>query len=189
MPTEALLVMDMQNGIVERFGDQAEQLLDTVSAALEAARSAAMAVLFVRVAFRDGAPEVSARNKSFAALAGSPGMDETALPTQIHPRLAPRSGEPVVTKRRVSAFSGSDLDVLLRASNVDSLVLCGIATSGVVLSTIRQAADLDYSLTVLSDACLDADPEVHDVLMRKVFVRQATVLTTREWSSQLVAAS
>jgi nicotinamidase-related amidase len=89
----------------------------------------------------------------------------------------------------VSAFSGSDLDVLLRASNVDSLVLCGIATSGVVLSTIRQAADLDYSLTVLSDACLDADPEVHDVLMRKVFVRQATVLTTREWSSQLVAAS
>jgi nicotinamidase-related amidase len=89
----------------------------------------------------------------------------------------------------VSAFSGSDLDVLLRANNIDSLVLCGIATSGVVLSTIRQAADLDYTLTVLSDACLDADPEVHNVLMTKVFVRQATVLTVEEWTSQLASKS
>ena len=189
MPNEALLIMDMQNGIVERFADQAEGLLDTVSAALEAARSAGITVLFVRVAFRDGAPEVSARNKSFSALAGTPGMDETAPTTQIHQRLAPRNGESIVTKRRVSAFSGSDLDVLLRANNIDSLVLCGIATSGVVLSTIRQAADLDYTLTVLSDACLDADPEVHNVLMTKVFVRQATVLTVEEWTSQLASKS
>jgi len=79
--------------------------------------------------------------------------------------------------------------VLLRANNIDSLVLCGIATSGVVLSTIRQAADLDYTLTVLSDACLDADPEVHNVLMTKVFVRQATVLTVEEWTSQLASKS
>ena len=97
-----------------------------------------MTVLFVRVAFRDGAPEVSARNKSFAALAGTPGMDESAPSTQIHPSLAPREGELLVTKRRVSAFSGSDLDVVLRAKNIDSLVLCGIATSGVVLSTFAK---------------------------------------------------
>ena len=55
----------------------------------------------------------------------------------------------------------------------DSLVLTGIATSGVVLSTLRQAADLDYGLTVLVDACADADPEVHRVLTEKVFPRQA----------------
>lgn len=189
MPNEALLVMDMQNGIVERFGDHAQGLLDHVSAALDAARSVAMTILFVRVAFREGVPEVSARNKSFAALTQSPGMEESASATQIHSRLGPRAGEPVVTKRRVSAFSGSDLDVLLRARDINSLVLCGIATSGVVLSTIRQAADLDYSLTVLSDACLDADPEVHEVLMGKVFVRQATVCTVREWASRLSSAT
>ncbi len=186
MSTQALLVLDMQNGIVERFGDRAVQLLETVSTALEAARSTAMTVLFVRVAFRDGAPEVSARNKSFAALAGTPGMDESAPSTQIHPSLSPREGELLVTKRRVSAFSGSDLDVVLRAKNIDSLVLCGVATSGVVLSTLRQAADLDYALAVLSDACLDADDEVHRVLTEKVFVRQANVLTTQEWIDQLV---
>ena len=87
----------------------------------------------------------------------------------------------MITKRRVSAFAGSDLDMVLRAGGTDTLVLTGIATSGVVLSTLRQAADLDYALTVLSDGCLDADPEVHRVLTEKVFPRQAEVLSVTEW--------
>jgi nicotinamidase-related amidase len=68
---------------------------------------------------------------------------------------------------------------------VSSLVLAGIATSGVVLSTLRQAADLDYQLTVLADGCADADPEVHRVLLEKVFPRQAAVVTTEEWVRSL----
>ncbi|HEU5466525.1 MAG TPA: isochorismatase family cysteine hydrolase, partial [Gemmatimonadales bacterium] len=92
-----------------------------------------------------------------------------------------------VTKRRVSAFAGSDLDVVLRAGNTDTLILCGIATSGVVLSTVRQAADLDYRLIVLSDGCLDMDPEVHRVLTEKVFVRQADVKTIAEWMQEVGA--
>ena len=87
----------------------------------------------------------------------------------------------MVTKRRVSAFAGSDLDVLLRGLDADTLVLSGIATSGVVLSTLRQAADLDYRLVVLADCCLDADPEVHRVLTGKVFPRQADVMTVEQW--------
>ena len=88
-----------------------------------------------------------------------------------------------VTKRRVSAFAGSDLDVILRAGGITHLVLAGIATSGVVLSTLRQAADLDYQLTVLSDGCLDADAEVHRVLTEKIFPRQAGVVTIEEWAA------
>ena len=91
----------------------------------------------------------------------------------------------VVTKRRVSAFTGSDLEVVLRSGEVDSLVLTGIATSGVVLSTLRQAADLDYRLTVLADGCLDADPEVHRVLTEKLFPRQADVLAIADWTASL----
>jgi nicotinamidase-related amidase len=87
----------------------------------------------------------------------------------------------VVVKKRVSAFAGSDLEVLLRAAEVDTLALAGIATSGVVLSTLRQAADLDYRLTVLADGCLDGDDEVHRVLTEKVFPRQAEVTTVEEW--------
>jgi hypothetical protein len=66
-----------------------------------------------------------------------------------------------------------------------TLILGGIATSGVVLSTLREAADKDFALTVLSDACLDADPEVHRVLMEKVFPRQANVLTVDAWTDTL----
>jgi nicotinamidase-related amidase len=99
--------------------------------------------------------------------------------------LEPRPDEPVVTKRRVSAFTGSDVDVLLRGADADSLVLAGISTSGVVLSTLRQAADLDYRLTVLADACGDGDPEVHRVLTEKVFPRQAVVTTTAAWIGTL----
>ena len=71
--------------------------------------------------------------------------------------------------------------MVLRAQGVTQLVLTGIATSGVVLSTLRQAADMDYGLTVLRDGCADADPEVHRVLLDKVFPRQADVLTADEW--------
>ena len=91
----------------------------------------------------------------------------------------------VVTKRRVSAFSGSDLDMVLRAGAIDALVLSGIATSGCVLSTLRQAADLDFSLIVLSDGCINSDHEVHRVLCEKVFRDQAEVLTTDEWIRRL----
>jgi nicotinamidase-related amidase len=91
----------------------------------------------------------------------------------------------VVTKRRVSAFAGSDLDVVLRGGDIDSLVLTGIATSGVVLSTLRQAADLDLGLTVLADGCLDADLEVHRVLTEKVFPRQADVVSVDGWVTAL----
>jgi nicotinamidase-related amidase len=85
----------------------------------------------------------------------------------------------------VSAFAGSDLEMVLRSLGVDSLVLSGIATSGVVLSTLRQAADLDYELTVLRDGCADTDPEVHRVLLDKVFPRQAAVVTIGEWTGQI----
>jgi len=179
--TQALLVMDLQNGIVARLGDQADELLDTLERVIATARARAMPVIFVRVAFRAGAPEVSVRNQSFSALKSTLPMDETSDATQIHPRLALLEGDVLVTKRRVSAFTGSDLDVVLRSLEVDHLVLTGIATSGVVLSTTRQAADLDYRLTILADACADADPEVHRVLTEKVFPRQATVRSVDDW--------
>ncbi|MCL6625253.1 MAG: cysteine hydrolase [Alicyclobacillus shizuokensis] len=180
----ALLVMDVQNGIVSRFAENKEVLLP-FQRAVEAARQHGIPVIFVRVAFREGYPEVSPRNKSFSAISERPGMTYSDAATQIHESVQPRPDEPVVTKIRVSAFAGSDLEVLLRARQIDTLILSGIATSGVVLSTLREAADKDFALTVLADACLDADTEVHRVLMEKVFPRQADVLTVDDWIKTL----
>lgn len=179
----ALLVMDFQAGVVARFSGT--EVVATARTAVDAARAHGVPVVFVRVGFREGSPEVSARNKSFAAVADRGDMGADAPGTKVVDELAPRNGETVVVKRRVSAFTGSDLEVVLRAADVDHLVLTGIATSGVVLSTLREAADRDYQLTVLSDACLDGDPEVHRVLTEKVFPRQADVVTVDEWVAGL----
>ena len=176
----ALLVMDMQNGIVSRFAEDGKVLLP-FQKAVEAARQHTIPVIFVRVAFREGYPEISPRNKSFSAISGLGGITVSDIATQIHESVQPQQNEPLVTKLRVSAFVGSDLEVILRSRQIDTLILSGIATSGVVLSTLREAADRDFTLTVLSDACLDADPEVHRVLIEKVFPRQADVLTVDSW--------
>jgi nicotinamidase-related amidase len=184
LTSTALLVMDVQQSIVERLADD-EGYLPRLATAVTAARGARIQVIYVTVGFRAGYPEVSARNKSFAAVPGSGRYIDGDPGARVHPAVAPAAGEVIVTKRRVSAFAGSDLDVVLRAGGTDSLVLAGIATSGVVLSTLRQAADLDYRLTVLADGCLDPDPEVHRVLLEKVFPRQAEVIPIADWAAGL----
>ncbi len=175
-----LLVMDMQSSILGMLGD-ATAFTNKVAGAIAHARNAGIPVIYVVVGFRQGMPEISSNNKGFMAakerMAGTD-MNEWI---KIDAAVAPLPGEAVVIKRRVSAFAGSDLEVLLRGCNASHLVLTGIATSGVVLSTVREAADKDFRLTVLSDACADGDGEVHRVLTEKVFPRQADVFTVDEW--------
>ncbi|WP_026425223.1 cysteine hydrolase family protein [Actinokineospora inagensis] len=182
MADTALLVMDVQNAIVNRFSTDTDYL-PRVRRGIDAARAAGLPVFFVRVGFRPGFPEVSPNNASFSAIRDRGGF--SAADIEIHPALGAGADDVIVTKRRISAFTGSDLGVLLRAHDIRHLVLAGISTSGVVLSTLREAADLDYRLTVLSDGCLDADEEVHRVLLTKVFARQAAVTTVDEWVAGL----
>jgi len=177
----ALLVMDMQDGILAML-PESKEFIGNVGKAIANARAKKIPVIYVVVGFRQGAPEVSMSNKSFAGMKErAAGIDMTAF-MKVHSDLAPQEGEVTVTKRRVSAFAGSDLEVILRAFGIQHMVLTGIATSGVVLSTVREAADKDYRMTVLADCCADGDEEVHRVLTTKVFPRQADVVTLEEWS-------
>lgn len=180
----ALLVMDVQVGIVSRY-IQANDFLVRLNSAITAARAAAIPVIYVAVNFRPGFPEINPRNKTFAAARQSAGNQSALGSMEVHPDIAPQATDIVVTKRRVSAFTGSDLEVILRSQGISHLVLSGIATSGVVLSTLREAADKDYQLTVLADSCADSDEEVHRVLLHKVFPRQADILQTEAWIAQL----
>jgi nicotinamidase-related amidase len=178
--TTAFLVMDFQTLIVEGFADGKEQLLDRTSRLIAAARKAGVMVVYVVVGFRAGHPEISPRNAVFAPVRKSGMFAEGTPGTEIHPAVAPQPGEVVVMKHRVGAFMGTDLDMVLRANGIDTLVLAGIATSGVVLSTLRHAADADYQLIVASDCCSDRDADVHRVLLEKVSPRQARVLTSEK---------
>ncbi|MEV5982626.1 isochorismatase family cysteine hydrolase [Streptomyces sp. NPDC052114] len=178
--SSALLVMDVQQAIVDAV-DDGSGYLPRVRRAIDGARAADMPVIYVVIALRPGFPEVGAHNKPLAAIAENGLYVEGAPGTEIHPDIAPLPGDVIVTKRRASAFSGSDLDVVLRARGIDRLVLTGIATSAVVLSTLCQANDLDFGLTVLADACLDPDPEVHRVLVERLFPQWADVVTVDDW--------
>ena len=178
--TTALLVMDMELGILSMFPAR-ESLLPKVAKAIAHAREKKIPVIYVVVGFRQGVPEISTNNKSFGAAKEKYAKMDMAEFMTIHPEVAPQPGEIIVTKRRISAFTGSDLEVVLRAFGIKRIVLTGISTSGVVLSTTREAADKDYAITIIADCCADADEEVHRVLTTKVFPRQADVISLDDW--------
>ena len=162
--------MDVQDAILAMLPNK-DAYLAKVQAAISVARQQQMRVIYVVIGFREGAPEASAAQKPRAPQLINP-----------QPTIAPIDDDIVVVKRRVSAFSGSDLEIVLRAGNIRHLVLAGIATSGVVLSTVREAADKDFGITVLSDVCADRSDEVHAFLCEKIFPNQAKVTTTAEWA-------
>lgn len=176
----ALLVMDMQASILSNLPD-ASGVIGQVAKAINKARAAKIPVIYVVVGFRQGMPEVNMNNKSFAAARDRYAKLNMSEFLNVHTEVAPIEGELIVTKRRVSAFTGSDLEVVLRSKGIQHIVLTGVATSGVVLSTTREAADKDYRITIISDCCADSDPEIHRVLTTKVFPRQADVIVLQEW--------
>jgi nicotinamidase-related amidase len=184
----AVLIMDYQTDIMGTVPEDARTILaERASTVLKEARAARLPIIYVVVRFREGYPEVNERNRLFRGLKESGRLLEGTPGAEIDAKVAPQPGDIVVIKRRVGAFSTTDLETVLRSRNISALALFGISTSGVVLSTVRWAADMDYSLVVISDLCRDGDPEVHRVLMDKVFPWQATVVTSREFLKALGA--
>lgn len=183
----AVLSMDFQTAIVSIYGKNQPGFLTRARSVLQRARSLGMAVIHVQVAFRPNFPEISPRNALLSALKTYWMEKHTfeGASGAIHPDLSPEGNDIVITKHRVNAFAGTDLEMILRARNIDTLVLLGIATSGVVLSTLLHAADQDYRLFVIGDCCADLDPEVHACLIEKVFSRQAAVVSAKEFLDAL----
>jgi nicotinamidase-related amidase len=177
----ALLVMDYQRGIVGMIEDS-DALLGRAGQAIDLVRDRGGHVGYVRVAFTDADLEAIPPTSGMGAriAAGPQAFHADSPTTAIHDKVAPQDGDIIVRKTRVGAFSTTDLEQQLRDRGIDTLVLAGISTSGVVLSTVRDASDRDYRLFVLSDATADRDPAVHAFLIEQVFPRQADVITIAE---------
>lgn len=177
----ALLVMDVQRATIAMISN-GEDYLKILTQTINKARAKNIPIIYIVIGFRKGYPEVNPLSRTFSRIKSTPALKfDTEEALKVHPSVAPLDSNITVVKKRVSAFAGSDLEILLRSMGIQHIVLAGIATSGVVLSTLREAADKDYRITVLSDCCADLDEEVHRVLTAKVFVRQADVLTSSEW--------
>ncbi len=182
----ALLVMDYQPAWIQTLSES-DALLDHAVAAIAIARAAGVRVAYTRVAFTPADyAAVPPGNIIFTQLTSEPGALDDDLPaTAMDTRVAPEPGDKVVRKTRVSAFARTDLDGWLRAFDIDTLILAGISTSGVVLSTVCEAADRDYRLIMLADACADRDAEIQDVLIHRIFPQRAQVVTVNDLSAQL----
>jgi nicotinamidase-related amidase len=184
----AVLSMDCQSGLVSIYTREGKDaFLVRGAKVLNHARAWGMTVIHIQVGFRPGLPEVSSRNALFGAVKSSgehQRLFQEPLGT-IPDAIAPQGDEIVITKHRISAFAGTGLAMILRSNDIDTLVLYGIATSGVVLSTLIEAADADYRLAVIGDCCADLDPALHDCLVQRFFPARGSVFT----SEGFIAAS
>lgn len=188
MAKTVLLLLDLQNEIIRRVPEpKTGPYLSLAASTIEAARAKGIPVIYCVINFRPGCPDISPKNKTFSQLmqlndAFSPEKDAV----KVHPSIAPVEGKDIiVTKKRASAFTGSDLDVVLRSLGAERIVMAGISTSMVVLSTMRQATDMDYQVTILEDLCLDTDEDVHNLLIQKVFPRTADIAKAKDWAESL----
>lgn len=175
MGDTTLILLDVQNGVLDQLKNT-DPYLNRLAFAVLTARNQNVKIIHVVTAFRPGYPESSPLNTSTKQVAESGLFQEGDHTTQIPPMLAPTPHEVIIKKRRISAFFGTELDMILRCSNINHIIIAGLVTSGSVLSTVRDAMDLDYGVTVLRDLCMDRDEEVHRVLMDKVFKRRVRVV-------------
>ncbi|MDE2938113.1 MAG: cysteine hydrolase [Chloroflexota bacterium] len=175
--TTALLIADFYAEMMNTIPHAIDRgVVEKTRALQQAARDAGIMVCYSATVFRTGYPEISDRNKTFSQRKAS-GQPAVSDPIQvIHEAVSPVDGEVVAGKHRVNAMFGTDLEMSLRANNIETLVMLGYATSGVVLSTTRYAADADFRLIIVEDCCSDQDPEVHDFLTQRIFPRQADVV-------------
>ncbi len=173
----AVLIMDyQQRQLFSQTEEKRKELLKNAKTILSASRKKGLPVVYVEVRSRQGPPEYKPWDNDRRQRSGEEELGDREEKYEIHPEVLPRDGETVVTKRRIGPFSTTNISTLLEDMRIEHLVLMGISTGGVVLSVVRWAADIDYRIIVLDDACADADEEVHRVLVEKVFPRQATVM-------------
>ena len=177
----SILIADFYTDIMDALPHATSRgVIQKASALQSVARDAGVMLCYCATVFRPGYPEIGERNKTFRQRKAS-GQSAIANPIDvIHSGVRPRDGEVVVGKHRVNALYGTGLDVALRANDIRDLVILGYATSGVVLSTVRYGADLDYNLYVVEDCCSDSDAEVHDFLINRILPRQADIVNSED---------
>ncbi|KIW18832.1 hypothetical protein PV08_03121 [Exophiala spinifera] len=184
----ALLLLDLQV-MYTKMDPKFEAVVTHTAPIIKAARSLGITIAHCRVAFTESeAAAVPDTNATFSRLkhdpsrAASYGVDSP--PAAFHPDVAPEEGDIVVRKHRVGPFFNAPQDVhaIFKGRGIDTLILGGISTGGAVAATVVQAADLDYRLFVLSDACADREQETHDFLLT-FFAKRGTVINSTELNS------
>jgi len=186
MSKTAVLAMDYQKTILAMNSAVEERrVVEKAQAVIEGSRRVGIPVIHVVIQFREGYPEVSSRNKMSSMLKQTGRLIIGHEGTAIHDELAPSEGDLVVARPRANAFYNSELQSILSAKRIDTLVLMGVATNWVVEATARHAADADYRLIVLQDCCAGITAEAHEFSITNILGAIAEVMTSEEFLTNL----
>ncbi|WP_329123371.1 hydrolase [Streptomyces sp. NBC_01465] len=188
-PTTALVLIDLQNGVLAATGapHSTTEVLDRSVELADAFRARDLPVVLVRATFApDGADRVPGRS---SVAPGARSLTLTEGWDLIVDALAGHPGDITVTKRNWGAFYGTDLDLQLRRRGVTQIVLAGIATSAGVESTARAAHEHGYHLTLVTDAMTDRDADNHRHSTERIFPRIGETGTTAEVLGLLAGAA
>lgn len=183
------MLIDLQVGLCKPEGVVGSMLAPVVSSrgtleraatCLEAARTAGLQVIHVRLAFDEGYARRTNRTPRFDDHEASGRFREVSADAQFCPEVVPLDGELVVSKGSVSPFASTALGTWLHARGVRRFGICGVATHLAVESAARDGADTGFHLTVISDACA-APEDLHRHAVEKTIPAFADVVTTAEF--------
>jgi nicotinamidase-related amidase len=156
----ALLVIDVQNDLCHQA---CQSMLPTLRGLIGAARTAGVHVMYIQntelPSGRSQSPVQAARRlkagrRPVVTVEGTPGHDFVAA-------IAPEPTDTIIRKHRMNCFEGTDLDLLLRTSGIETVIITGVATQGCVLSTAAVAVSKDYYTVVVDDCSASWDPSLH----------------------------
>ncbi|HET9081264.1 MAG TPA: isochorismatase family cysteine hydrolase [Trebonia sp.] len=169
-PTPALVVIDLQKGIV---ADPIAHVVPGAVALAKAFRERGLPVVLVNVTA--SAPgRTDANRGGSGARAFPPGWAD------IIDELDQQPGDYLITKRRRSAFHDTGLDTLLRDLGVTQVVLTGVSSSSGVESTARYAYDYGYHVVFATDAIADPDPDLHRHCTERAYPKIGETTTSAE---------
>lgn len=194
----AVIVVDMENDFVAEGAPlesvQAREAVPNMQRTLACARETGMKVIYTTHAHREDGCDAGRFADLYPPIATKTGLVDGTNGVEIYPDLAPGPGEVVVKKHRYSAFFGTDLDIILRGSGIETVVVIGTTTENCCHATARDAMFRDYFVVFLSDATGTFDypdvghgalsaAEVHDATLKILAFSTADVMTTDEFTT------
>jgi nicotinamidase-related amidase len=183
------LVCDMINDLVHEDGPNGKKgygpilarrnVLGNTADAIGKARAAGVKIGYVRVGFSQDYRECPPTSRIFQGAKKAGLFKLGTWGTEVHPMLAPMPADYDIIKHRVSPFYGTTLEPILRANGIQRLYVCGVSTSGAVLSAAKDGHDRDYEVFVLEDCCAALTDEQHQGVIDQMN-RMTTILTSKE---------
>lgn len=188
--SKALLVIDYINDIVHPDGAVAhfgtpkhvieQHAVDNTIAVLKHERQQGTKIIFVRVCFSKGFPELKDTEAPFYKAHVENGwLIKGSWGTEFYVGLEPKDAEVVIEKNRVNPFSNPAL--VKELEGIDEIVVTGVATNLSVEETVRTAADLDFAVTVLEDCCASNNQAMHDFSITQIIPKFASVVSSQKY--------